>query len=172
MPSALDPTTNTLYTCTIDNRAWAMEAIPAAQQAATLKPGGGYTGILLTQGASGSGLQRNIAAGYSGGVTATNLTTNQEPWRNNWSLGDICYSGATVTAGGLEFSGHIDGSLEAVNTTNGQSLWRSATEPAGANAPAITYEANGKQYVSIFAGGDGHENTARGDLIDTYALPG
>jgi glucose dehydrogenase len=172
MPSALDPTTNTLYTCTIDNRAWAMEAIPAAQQKATLRPGGGYTGILLTQGATGSGLQRNIAAGYSGGVTATTLTTNQEPWRNNWGLGDICYSGATVTAGGLEFSGHIDGSLEAVNTTNGQSLWRSATESAGANAPAITYEANGKQYVSIFAGGDGHENTARGDLIDTYALPG
>jgi glucose dehydrogenase len=172
MPSALDPTTNTLYTCTIDNRAWAMEAIPAAQQAATLKPGGGYTGILNDTGATGSGLARNIAQGYSGGVTATNLTNQTEPWRNNWQVGDICYSGATLTAGGLEFSGHIDGSLEAVNATTGASLWRSATESAGANAPAITYEANGKQYVSIFAGGDGHENTNRGDLIDTYALPG
>jgi hypothetical protein len=150
-----------------------MEAIPAAQQAETLKPGGGYTGILNDQGASGSGLARNVAAGYSGGVTATKLGMNPtEPWRDNWSLGDICYSGATLTAGGLDFSGHIDGSLEAINATNGQSLWRSASESAGANAPAITYEANGKQYVSILAGGDGHENTARGDLIDTYALPG
>ena len=161
MPSALDPATHTLYTCTLDNRAWAMEAIPAAQQAGTLKPGGGYTGILNDTGAR---------VGYTGAVTATTLTTNHEPWRDSWP--DICYSGATATAGGVVFSGHSDGSLEAMDAKTGQQLWRSAPAAAGANAPAMTYEANGKQYVSIFVGGNAHESTTRGDLIDTYTLPG
>jgi quinohemoprotein ethanol dehydrogenase len=160
MPSALDPTTGTLYTCTIDNRAWAMEAVPAAQQQALLKPGAGYTGILLTQG---------VRVGYTGGFTATKLTTNQEPWRDNWP--DFCYSGATTTAGGLVFAGHNDGSIEAMNSATGTSLYRSPATAAGANAPVITYEVNGKQYVSVFAGGNGHENTTRGDYIYTYALP-
>jgi len=161
MPSALDPNTNTLYTCTIDNRAWAMEAIPVAQQQAVLKPGGGYTGILINTGAR---------VGYTGGFTATKLTNNTEPWRDSWP--DICYSGATLTAGGLAFAGHSDGSIEAMNATTGQSLWRSPTGIAGANAPVITYEANGKQYVSVYAGGDSHESTTRGDMIYTYTLPG
>jgi glucose dehydrogenase len=160
MPSSYDPTTNRLYTCTIDNRAWAMEAIPAAQQSAVLRPGAGYTGILLTQG---------LRAGYTGGFTATDLSTNNEPWRDNWT--DFCYSGATATAGGLVFGGHNDGSIEAMNSATGQSLWRSPAGDAAANAPVITYAVNGKQYVTVFAGGDAHENTTRGDLIYTYALP-
>ena len=160
MPSAYDPKSNRLYTCTIDNRAWAMEAIPAAQQGATLKPGGGYLGILLSQG---------LRQGYTGGFTATNLLTNGEPWRNNWP--DFCYSGATATAGGIVLTGHNDGSIEAIDSASGSSLWRSPTTAAAANAPVITYAVNGKQYLSVFAGGDAHEQTPRGDLVLTYALP-
>lgn len=160
MPSAYDPKTNEVYICTIDNRAWAMEALPAAQQAAVLKPGAGYTGINLTQG---------VRVGYTGGITAMNLQTDRIVWRDN--LPDFCYSGVTETAGGLLFVGHNDGHLEAYNAANGQSLWSSAPQSAGANAPAITYMVNGKQYVSIYNGGNNHENTPRGDLIQTFALP-
>jgi quinohemoprotein ethanol dehydrogenase len=160
MPSSYNPQTHQMYTCTIDNRAWAMEAIPAAQQATVLKPGAGYLGILLTQG---------TRDGYTGGVTATNLLTNQEPWRD--SQADFCYSGATATAGGLVFTGHNDGRIEALDSATGKSLWNSPPGIAAANAPVITYSANGKQYVTVLAGGDGHENTTRGDLVYTYTLP-
>jgi quinohemoprotein ethanol dehydrogenase len=160
MPSAYDPKTNDIYICTIDNRAWAMEALPAASQAAVLKPGAGYTGILLTQG---------VRDGYTGGITAMNLQTNKIVWRDN--LPDFCYSGVTETAGGVLFVGHNDGHLEAYDASNGKSLWASSPEPSGANAPAITYTANGKQYVTIYTGGNNHENTPRGDLIQTFSLP-
>jgi quinohemoprotein ethanol dehydrogenase len=160
MPTSYNPQTHQLYICTIDNRAWAMEAIPAAQQAAVLKPGAGYTGILLSQG---------LRQGYTGGFTAMNLLTNKIAWRDSWP--DFCYSGATATAGGVVFTGHNDGHVEAIDTTNGKSLWNSPPGEAAANAPVITYMANGKQYISVFAGGDAHEQTTRGDLIYTYALP-
>ena len=160
MPASYNPQTHQLYICTIDNRAWAMEAIPAAQQAAVLKPGAGYTGILLSQG---------LREGYTGGFTAMNLLTNKIAWRDSWP--DFCYSGATATAGGVVFTGHNDGHVEAINATDGKSLWNSPPGEAAANAPVITYMANGKQYISVFAGGDAHEQTTRGDLIYTYALP-
>jgi quinohemoprotein ethanol dehydrogenase len=160
MPSAYNPQTHQLYICTIDNRAWAMEAIPAAQQAAVLKPGASYTGIQLTQG---------LREGYTGGFTAMNLLTNKIAWRQSWP--DFCYSGATATAGGLVFTGHNDGRLEAIDTSTGKSLWNSPPSEAAANAPVITYSVNGKQYVSSFVGGDAHEQTTRGDVINTYELP-
>jgi glucose dehydrogenase len=160
MPSSYNAQTHQMYTCTIDNRAWAMEAIPAAQQGAVLKPGAGYLGILLTQG---------TRDGYTGGFTATNLLTNQEPWHNSWT--DFCYSGATATAGSVVFTGHNDGHVEAIDSSTGKSLWSSPPGEAAANAPVITYSANGKQYVTVFAGGDAHESTTRGDLVYTYALP-
>jgi glucose dehydrogenase len=160
MPSAFDPKTNDIYICTIDNRAWAMEALPAAAQAAVLKPGAGYTGILLTQG---------LRQGYTGGITAMNVQTNKIVWRN--ALPDFCYSGVTETAGGVLFVGHNDGHLEAYDASSGKSLWSSGPQAAGANAPAVTYTAGGKQYVSVYTGGNNHENTPRGDLVQTFALP-
>jgi glucose dehydrogenase len=160
MPSAYDPTTNNLYICTIDNRAWAMEALPVAQQEAVLKPGAGYLGILLSQG---------VREGYTGGFTAFNLLTQKISWRDNWP--DFCYSGATATAGGLVFAGHNDGRVEAMDSKTGKSLWNSATAPAGANAPVVTYSANGKQYISVLQGGDAHEQTPRGDLVTAWTLP-
>ena len=98
-----------------------------------------------------------------------NVQTNKIVWRDN--LPDFCYSGETETAGGVLFVGHNDGHLEAYDASTGKTLWTSATQPAGANAPAITYMANGKQYVSIYTGGNNHENTPRGDLVQTFALP-
>ena len=54
---------------------------PGCPAAAVLKPGAGYTGILLTQG---------VRVGYTGGFTATNLTTNRSDGAT-WP--DFCYSG-------------------------------------------------------------------------------
>lgn len=160
MPSAYDPPSHRLYVCTVDNRSWAMRAVPAASQAALLHPGTSYSGILLSQG---------TRDGITGGFTAMNVLTGRIAWRDTWP--DFCYSGATATAGGLVFTGHNDGRIEAIDSATGRSLWRSPPAEAAANAPVVTYTAGGKQYVSVFAGGNPHENTPRGDLVVAYALP-
>jgi alcohol dehydrogenase (cytochrome c) len=61
------------------------------------------------------------------------------------------YSGALATAGGLVFSGFTDGSLIAYDDTTLQQLWK-INVGVGFNAPPMTFEVNGKQYVAILAG--------------------
>jgi quinohemoprotein ethanol dehydrogenase len=162
-PSSYDPTTNELYTCSINNRAWAMEALSPTAQKATLKVGGGYTGIGETQG---------LRQGYTGNFTAMSLASDKISWQNHSKA--FCYSGATATDGGVVFSGQNDGSINAYQAQSGETLW-SSTPPSSspaANAPVITYEANGKQYISVLAAGDAHEQTPRGDIIYTYTVGG
>ncbi len=68
--------------------------------------------------------------------------------------------------------GHNDGHVSAYDMKTGKDLWDSATAPSGANGAVMTYAVNGKQYISVLQGGLGHENTPRGDLVTTWALPG
>ena len=51
------------------------------------------------------------------------------------------------------FHGESDGNLVAYDIKNGDELWSFQTG-AGADAPAITYEVGGQQYVAILAGGN------------------
>lgn len=161
MPSSYDPATHSLMTCTIDNRAWAMEALRPAAQKKQLQPGIAYTGL---------GLDQGKREGYTGGFTNTNLATNETQWRQSWP--DFCYSGATSTAGGVALTGRNNGSITAINTATGKTAWRSdpPKHSPAANAPVVTYAADGKQYISILAAGNAHESTKRGDVIYTYAV--
>ena len=61
------------------------------------------------------------------------------------------YSGALATAGGLVFSGFTDGTLAAFDDTTLAQLWK-INVGVGFNAPPMTFEVNGKQYVAILAG--------------------
>jgi quinoprotein glucose dehydrogenase len=80
-------------------------------------------------------------------------------------------SGVLVTAGGLVVSGHTaDGFLRAHDAETGAELWRDRLPAAGAANP-MTYEAAGRQYVVIAAGGHGKLGTRRGDWVVAYALP-
>lgn len=163
MPSSYDPATHSLMTCSIDNRAWAMEALRPAVQKKQLKPGIAYTGL---------GLDQGKREGYTGGFTATNLATNEIAWRQSWK--DFCYSGATTTAGGVSLTSRNNGDVRVIDTANGKTVWESDA-PKGspaANAPTITYAVDGKQYISVLAAGNAHESTKRGDVIYTYALGG
>ena len=45
------------------------------------------------------------------------------------------------------------------------------TAPAGVNAPPITYEANGRQYVAVAIGGNALFGFPQGDLVMAFALP-
>src|SRR5271170_6484756 len=61
------------------------------------------------------------------------------------------YSGALTTAGGLVFTGFTDGTFAAYDDTTLDVLWK-INVGTGFNAPPMTFEAGGKQYVAILAG--------------------
>ncbi len=80
------------------------------------------------------------------------------------------YGGPVVTAGGLVFIGATkDERFRAFDKKTGRTLWET-TLPAGGYATPATYEANGKQYVVIAAGG-GKMGTKSGDAYVAFALP-
>jgi alcohol dehydrogenase (cytochrome c) len=61
------------------------------------------------------------------------------------------YSGTLSTAGGLVFTGFTDGTFAAYDDASLDQLWK-INMGVGFNAPPMTFEAGGKQYVAILAG--------------------
>ena len=86
--------------------------------------------------------------------------------------GSVTLGGPIVTAGGLIFvGGTMDRRFRALSTDSGKELW-SAVLPASAHALPITYEAGGKQFVVIAAGGSAHiAEERRSDALVAFALP-
>lgn len=79
--------------------------------------------------------------------------------------------GAVVTAGGVVFiAAATDNLIRAIDLRTGKMLW-SDTLPGGGQATPMTYEANGKQYVVIMAGGHHFMETPISDELIAYALP-
>jgi alcohol dehydrogenase (cytochrome c) len=60
-------------------------------------------------------------------------------------------SGILSTAGGLVFTGLLDGTIVALDDQTLAELWR-INVGTGFNAPPMTYAVNGKQYVAIASG--------------------
>ena len=70
------------------------------------------------------------------------------------------------------FHGEPDGNFQAYDAKTGDLLWKWQTG-AGADAPAITYEIDGEQYVAIAAGGVSIQTaSANGDMIWVFSLKG
>ena len=86
--------------------------------------------------------------------------------------GSIVLGGPIVTASGLIFQGGtLDRTLRAFSAETGKELW-STELPASAHATPMTYEAAGKQYVVVAAGGSAKIDEERqGDALVAYALP-
>ena len=57
-----------------------------------------------------------------------------------------------------------------IDLASGKTVW-SDVLPAGGQATPMTYEANGRQYVVIYAGGHHFMETPIGDEVVAYALP-
>lgn len=86
--------------------------------------------------------------------------------------GSPALGGPIVTAGGLVFSGGtIDRKLHAFDVETGRLLWQTEL-PASAHAMPMTYEAGGRQYLVIAAGGSAKIDEERqSDAVIAYALP-
>jgi alcohol dehydrogenase (cytochrome c) len=113
-----------------------------------------------------------IGARYSGTFTAIDSRTNKIVWQKKMPYSVGQGSGALATASGLVFHGEPDGNFQAYDGKTGELLWQWQTG-AGADAPAITYEIDGTQYVAIAAGGVSTQTTsANGDMIWAFSLKG
>jgi alcohol dehydrogenase (cytochrome c) len=60
-------------------------------------------------------------------------------------------SAALTTGGGLVFTGYTDGTFTAYDDTTYEQLWK-FNVGSGFNAPPMSFEAGGKQYVAILSG--------------------
>ena len=109
-----------------------------------------------------------------GSLVAVNLSTGAITW--NVPLGTMGgfpgspnLGGPIVTASGIVFIGAtLDRAIRAFDVETGRELWK-ADLPAGARATPMTYEAGGRQFVVIAAGGGGPFGA--GDAIVAFALP-
>ena len=118
-----------------------------------------------------------------GALTAVDLNAGAVKWQVplgsmpqmsgvSGASGSIQLGGALITAGGLVFiAGTFDQHLRAFDIESGKEVW-STELPAGAHALPMTYQAGGRQYVVIAAGGHDRLHTGMGDYVLAYTLPG
>jgi quinoprotein glucose dehydrogenase len=99
-------------------------------------------------------------------------TRDMTPWFvPSSTLGMPNMGGPIVTDGGLAFIGAaMDNYLRAFDIDTGRELWKGRL-PAGGQATPMSYEANGRQFVVIAAGGHGKLGTKHGDYVVAFALP-
>ncbi len=100
-------------------------------------------------------------------LSAIDLTTGKLRWQHRTA--DPLVGGVLATAGGLVFTGEGNGHLDAVDTATGKVLWQATTE-AGVNAPPVTYEIDGVQYIAVAAGGNQIFGFKQGDELKVFAL--
>jgi quinoprotein glucose dehydrogenase len=123
-----------------------------------------------------------------GGISAIDLRTGRTIWdrafgeaRRNGpfgipsmlpiTIGTPNNGGAVVTAGGVIFiAAATDNLVRAIDLRTGRTLW-SDVLPAGGQATPMTYEAGGRQFLVIMAGGHHFMQTQVGDEVIAYALP-
>jgi quinoprotein glucose dehydrogenase len=87
------------------------------------------------------------------------------------TIGTPNNGGAVITAGNLIFiAAATDNLIRAIDLRTGQVLWKDVL-PAGGQATPMTYEAQGRQYLVIMAGGHHFMETPIGDSLVAYALP-
>jgi alcohol dehydrogenase (cytochrome c) len=96
--------------------------------------------------------------GQAGRVSALDPSTGETKW--SFPLHSAPWAGTLATSGNLIFAGDEDGYLMALNSRTGKLLWRVNTGNRLVTSP-ITYELDGKQYVSMPSGA----------ALLTFALP-
>ena len=100
-------------------------------------------------------------------ISAINLTSGKMHWQVKTDQPLV--GGLLATSSGLLFMGEGNGNFNAYNSNTGDLLWQTKVD-AGVNAPPISYEIDGVQYVAVVAGGNSIFGYATGDNIVVYRL--
>jgi glucose dehydrogenase len=111
----------------------------------------------------------NVARGgvQNGPFVALDVDTGKIAWQ--YTAPQPLIGGALATAGNLVFMGEGNGWFDAFNAKTGERLWR-YNLGAGVNAPPITYQVNGVQYVAVAAGGNFQMTYPYGDTVAIFKL--
>jgi alcohol dehydrogenase (cytochrome c) len=109
--------------------------------------------------------------GIGGTFTAIDVLTGAQKWQNTtpWPL----VGGSLATAGGLIFYGEgnlFGGAFVALDAATGVQRFRFPTN-GGVNAAPMTFLANGKQLITVAAGGHLHYLSRLDSLLVTFELP-
>lgn len=117
----------------------------------------------------GNSKERTTSTSRDGLLTAIDVKTNQMAWQVNWQPGE--YTSILATEGDILFAGKNNGKVSALHAATGQEVWSYETG-ASSNTPAVTYEIDGDQYISILT----VENMLAGNVyrqkIHTFKLDG
>jgi alcohol dehydrogenase (cytochrome c) len=84
-----------------------------------------------------------------GFLKAVDPMTGKEKWAHPYKSPN--FSSALTTAGGLVFTGVMTGEFQALDADTGKLLWSFQT-PSGIVGQPITWEKDGKQYVTVMSG--------------------
>ena len=102
-----------------------------------------------------------------GVISAINLSNGKIYWQVKTE--QPLMGGLLATQTGLLFMGEGNGNFNAYNSNTGDLLWQTKAD-AGVNAPPISYEVDGVQYIAVAAGGNAIFGYTAGDNIMVYAL--
>jgi quinoprotein glucose dehydrogenase len=123
-----------------------------------------------------------------GGIRAIDLATGRTIWdrplgtarRNGpfgipsglaFQIGTPNNGGAVVTSSGLIFvAAATDDLIRAIDLKTGRTVWQDKLPGGGQATPAV-YEAGGREYLVIMAGGHHFMETPVSDALVAYALP-
>jgi len=153
-PPAYSPQTHYLYILAMD-QLMRFTTKPSASEPGLLRLGSAFTNV------KPGGIQ-------DGPFVALDVETGRIAWQ--YKSPQPLIGGALATAGNLVFTGEGDGWFDAFNATTGERVWR-YNLGAGVNAPPVTYQVNGEQYVAVAAGGNFQMNYPYGDVVAIFKLP-
>ncbi len=117
--------------------------------------GGGFTVVTPVPGAPAIGIGRRTPINNwtnevgNGAVMAMDIHTGQPKWK--FPQFDVTEAGILTTASDLLFTGGREGYVQALDARTGKLLWRVSLGGQIVMAP-VTYQVNGKQYVSVISG--------------------
>jgi alcohol dehydrogenase (cytochrome c) len=153
-PPAYSPQTHYLYILAMD-QLMRFTTKPAPSAPGLIRLGSAFT---------------NVAPGgiQDGPFVALDVETGKVAWQ--YKAPQPLIGGALATAGNVVFMGEGNGWFDAFNAKSGDRIWR-YNLGAGVNAPPITYQVNGEQYLAVAAGGNFQMTFPYGDTVAIFKLP-
>jgi len=156
LPMAYSPRSGLAYIPVIEMGAWLydyFDTVEGWKRGAIHGPGGGM-GLDLPPGEG------------SAALVAWDPAKQKQAWRIE--VPTNVSGGVMASGGGLVFQGRVDNRFNAYDAGTGKPLWSFDTG-APTIAPPISYEVDGRQYVTVLTGSGG-SLVLKGDVYKKYAV--